>query len=407
MNIAIVTTWFERGAAYVSKQYEELLSSEHEVFIYARGGESYAINDPKWDADNVHWGKKYPMPNKATYIDEKDFVDWLLKLDIEVVLFNEQHWWQPILTCKKMGIKTGAYIDYYTENTIKLFSLYDFLICNTLKHFSAFSWHKQCYYVPWGTDIDLFKPSQEQLEENKTSLVFFHSAGMNPFRKGTDFVLEAFKIVKERFEHCKLVIHSQVDLKESFPHLANSIDELQKADRLELIERTVTAPGLYYRGDVYIYPSRLEGLGLTVAEALACGLPTITVDNAPMNEFIEKPSRVAKVKNLYCRGDAYYWPMCEVDIPDLALQMEFFACSVDDIAKFKRQSREYALTNLDWNKAAAAVNDAIIKSKVICTESAVEALANKQDNIKYPGITRFPKFYSYIYSISLFIKKNR
>lgn len=58
MNIGIVTTWFERGAAYVSRQFEQVLEKDgHNVFILARGGEKYAKGDPKWDLDNVHWGK--------------------------------------------------------------------------------------------------------------------------------------------------------------------------------------------------------------------------------------------------------------------------------------------------------------------------------------------------------------
>ena len=58
MNIGIITTWFERGAAYVSKQFEDIFSLNHNVFIYARGGEKYAKGDPKWNRPNVTWGKR-------------------------------------------------------------------------------------------------------------------------------------------------------------------------------------------------------------------------------------------------------------------------------------------------------------------------------------------------------------
>ena len=37
MHIGIVTTWFERGAAYVSRQYRDALAGQHTVFIFARG----------------------------------------------------------------------------------------------------------------------------------------------------------------------------------------------------------------------------------------------------------------------------------------------------------------------------------------------------------------------------------
>ena len=63
MRIGIVTTWFERGAAYVSKQYEKVLEDQgNDVFIYARSGEKYAIGDDNWDKDNVYWSKRYSFP---------------------------------------------------------------------------------------------------------------------------------------------------------------------------------------------------------------------------------------------------------------------------------------------------------------------------------------------------------
>ena len=58
MKIGIVTTWFERGAAYVSRQFKQILEKEHDVYIYARGGEEYAIGDPNWDGDFVWWGRR-------------------------------------------------------------------------------------------------------------------------------------------------------------------------------------------------------------------------------------------------------------------------------------------------------------------------------------------------------------
>ena len=71
---------------------------------------------------------------------------------------------------------------------------------------------------------------------------------------------------------------------------------------------TVAAPGLYHLGDIYVYPSILDGLGLTVAEALSCGLPCIVPDNAPMNEFIQSGinGRIADVEYLYARSDGYF-----------------------------------------------------------------------------------------------------
>ena len=112
-----------------------------------------------------------------------------------------------------MGIKCGAYIDYYTEQTIPFFNAYDFLICNTLRHQSVFKDHKQSYYVPWGTDTEIFYPRQTDLVENET-VTFFHSSGSDPFRKGSDLLIKSFS--RSQGENASLVIHSQRDLKKIF-----------------------------------------------------------------------------------------------------------------------------------------------------------------------------------------------
>lgn len=45
MNVGIVTTWFERGAAYVSRQYLEALRSDsnNSVYIYMREVENHML----------------------------------------------------------------------------------------------------------------------------------------------------------------------------------------------------------------------------------------------------------------------------------------------------------------------------------------------------------------------------
>lgn len=45
MNIGIVTTWFERGAAYVSRQYLEAFRSDsnNSVYIYMREVENHML----------------------------------------------------------------------------------------------------------------------------------------------------------------------------------------------------------------------------------------------------------------------------------------------------------------------------------------------------------------------------
>ena len=99
-KIGIVTTWFERGAAYVSKQFKEVWEEENEIYIYARGGEDVALNDPKWQAKNIAYGQRYSYTN-LDLINLNHFKKWIESNDLDIVFFNEQHIWDPILLCKK------------------------------------------------------------------------------------------------------------------------------------------------------------------------------------------------------------------------------------------------------------------------------------------------------------------
>ena len=321
MKIGIVTTWFERGASYVSKQFEDVLSKEHEVFIYARSGEKYAVNDPKWSKPNVTWGKKRTATFATTLIDKIDFIKWIEKNQIDMVLFNEQQWWYPILWCNELKIPTICYVDYYTVSTIPLFSAYSALICNTKRHYSVFDWHPKSFYIPWGTDCHIYKPKYKELKlTNKNLVTFFHSCGMDPYRKGTDLLLQAAEKVTEDY---KLIIHTQIELKSYFnDDIDKIIEKLTKKGVLEIINKTVSAPGLFHLGDVYVYPSRLEGIGLTIAESQACGLVPLVTDNGPMNEFVHKDyGYLINVSKYYAREDGYYWPECTPDIISMTNNM--------------------------------------------------------------------------------------
>ena len=347
MNIGIITTWFERGAAYVSKQFESILSSNHNVFIYARGGEIYAKGDPKWDKPNVTWGKRNILYT-PTQINIKHFKQWIEINSLDMVLFNEQLEWTPIIECSKMNVITGAYIDYYKKDNISLFSIYDFLICNTKRHHSVFDWHPQAFYLPWGTDINLF--TLKEKPNNKDKITFFHSCGMNPLRKGTDIVLEAFDKINRN--ESNLIIHTQVSILAFFPDKKKLIDKFINEGSLEIIEKSVHAPGLYYLGDVYVYPTRLEGIGLTIAEAISSGLPTIVTNQQPMNEFVHPPEagQLIDVIKEEKRGDNYYWSQSIASLYSLVNHMDYYIKNKNSIKYFKKKARNYALQNLDRGK---------------------------------------------------------
>ncbi len=401
MNIGIVTTWFERGAAYVSKQYIGILEKENNVFIYARSGEEFGNTDKNWSLDNVTWDHKWSLPIE-TFIYKKNFISWITKNKIEIVLFNEQRWLPPIIWCNELGVKTGAYIDYYTETTIQLFNIYDFLICNTMRHYDVFKWHPQCFYIPWGTDIDLFKPSNKKVE-NERELVFFHSSGMNAIRKGTDILIKAFYKLKSE---AKLLIHTQKELKFKENDINEMMIDLIADGRLNIIKKNVHAPGLYYLGDVYVYPTRLEGIGLTIAEAISSGLPIIVPDYPPMNEFVNaKNGQLIRIDKVFARSDGYYWPQCMVDEEDLKLKMKFYIDNIKFIENFKKNSRNYAEDKLNWNINANKLNSIFKtiekRNPKGYDEEKIQILKHSTSSYRsfIIYITKYPRFFNSIINI--------
>ncbi|MEZ8402370.1 glycosyltransferase [Vibrio splendidus] len=351
MNIGFVTVWGNRGASVVTESIISAISGNNKTYVYSRGGEASIRHQ---SSENVYIGKESSLPI-TTYIDKHDFLSWIKGNNIELVIFNEQHWFEPVIWLKDEGIKCVTYIDYYTEETIPLFGLFDGLICNTKRHFDVFKEYK-AVYVPWG--VDLNKYNEKQRKPSKNVVRFFHSCGMNPHRKGTDLLLLAASKIDSNF---KLIIHTQRNLEEFYKNdssILECISSLKLQAKLEVIEKTVPAPGLYHLGDVYVYPCRLDGLGLTVPEAIASCLPTIVPDYAPMTDFTSLACKTVGIERVFSRKDGYYWPQHEVKIDCLVAAMNSFLLSSKLIDK-QRAARAHAVNHLDWKKNSSILNEFI------------------------------------------------
>lgn len=355
MNIGIVTTWFERGAAYVSKMYMEALSATgNDVYIYARGGEKYEKESKEWNKEYVTWG----LNLRETNINFNHFEKWIKKNSLDVIFFNEQREFSIVAKIKKKypQIKFGAYIDYYTEEMLGYYDIYDFIICNTKRHYEAFENNEvEKHYVKWGTDVDVYNTNNNGKHEK---IVFFHSMGMSN-RKGTELLVKAF-IKGKLYENSELLIHAQKSLKNTF---GIETEDLEKYN-IKIIEETVGAPGLYYMGDVYVYPTKLEGLGLTLYEAMSSGLPVITTDFPPMNEIInDKNGRLVKVEKLHSRTDGYYWSLAICNEDSLIEQMKYYIDNKEKIEELKKEARKYAVENLNFKDRYKDINEIFQNAK--------------------------------------------
>lgn len=359
MNIGIVTTWFPSGGGYVARSYREVLEKDAGVFIYARAGNVMRGN-AIWDDSRVTWA---PWHYATTGIWKKHFVKWIRENRIEVVFFNEQRYWMPLVWAKQVGAYIGAYVDYYTQETVPAFALYDFLICNTRRHYSVFNWHQHCFYVPWGTDINKFSPMPKKADRPLTFLISSGWDGAysadNEYmdRRGTRLAMRAFRGV---VGDCRLMVFSQVPLSQCSPEWQKHVKE----DPRIIFKYGTFEPFPFQEGDVYVYPSRLDGIGLSLPEAVSCGLPAIVTDSAPMNEFVEHnvTGTLVPVHRYVCRPDAYYWPESICDVGAMTDIMQLYVDRVINIDQYKQEARSFAIRKLNWNMNANELFQLIYKA---------------------------------------------
>lgn len=315
MKIGIVTTWADCGAGHVSLAYAKALSaSGFEVEIYSRG---QYLRQQRW---GVSASRPWPLhldrsTAGLTRVDSTQFAHWLRQARPDWLIFNEQRSWAPVLQAKAAGVACAAYVDYYRADSVELFQLYDLLFCHTLRHHSVFAHDPRACYIPWGVDTEFYSPGVRQgLSDHVFEpLVIVHSAGMGgpSDRKGTDLALQAFARVAGE---ARLLLHTQLP-RPQWP--SNWISAVRADPRIEVIEDPMDPVAFYQLGDLYLYPSRLEGIGLTLPEALACGLAAITTDAPPMSEFVQDGlnGSLVSVQAFRGRSDGYYWPENWVD-PD-------------------------------------------------------------------------------------------
>ena len=112
---------------------------------------------------------------------------------------------------------------------------------------------------------------------------FVFPGGFLGHRKPAEPVIEAFS--RHDGDHLRLLVKAQVER----TRLERILPLVEADERIEL--RLADEPwdehlAAIAANDVSISPSRWEGLGLPLYEAVAFGMPTIANDDPPMNEVI-------------------------------------------------------------------------------------------------------------------------
>jgi glycosyltransferase involved in cell wall biosynthesis len=113
---------------------------------------------------------------------------------------------------------------------------------------------------------------------------FILYTGTLELRKGSDVLLQAFARLTIRFPNLRLVL-TGFDQWPATPYYSQA-RELGMADKIKHLGfvNRLDMPAVFNLARAFIFPSRLEGFGMPVLEAMACGTPVISSNAASLPE---------------------------------------------------------------------------------------------------------------------------
>jgi glycosyltransferase involved in cell wall biosynthesis len=126
------------------------------------------------------------------------------------------------------------------------------------------------HVASYGVDHSIFNAPDPQLRPARFHAIY---AGLLTQRKGVSYLLRAWKKFRRPGTQLTLVGNFVTD-EEPFRPFSDLFRHVPHLTRPALAQQ-------YRESDVFVFPTLLEGMGLVVLEAMACGLPVIVTANGP------------------------------------------------------------------------------------------------------------------------------
>lgn len=124
---------------------------------------------------------------------------------------------------------------------------------------------------------------------------FLYVGNLEP-RKNLERLIEAFARMPGK-EHDLVIVGNRWYRGAAAEQKAHSLGLNGRVKFLGYVPRA-DLPGLFSGATAFVYPSLLEGFGLPVVEAMACGTPVITSNNSSMKEVAGKAALLVDPRNV-------------------------------------------------------------------------------------------------------------
>jgi glycosyltransferase involved in cell wall biosynthesis len=212
---------------------------------------------------------------------------------------------------------------------------------------------KPIFVVPHGIDPKIFNYTP-RIKGDKFKFLYI---GECSDRKGIFHTLEAFINLFKNNNNVELHIKSNSDML-----FYNSQDVKNIIEKHNNIFWHISDDGhdkvmdLYRNCHAYVYPSRGDSFGMTLLEAIACGLPTISTSEPGATELIRGKYYNVSTKSIPVKNHPWFlgnWG--EPNLKDLIKHMKHIYDNYDLIVKsgVLKENSDYIIKNYSWEKIAS------------------------------------------------------
>lgn len=165
---------------------------------------------------------------------------------------------------------------------------------------------KRIEVIPNGVDLNRFRPVASPEEQRALR----EQLGLDPVgelivfvgsliqRKGVDVLVEAWRTIAQKRPRAYLVLvgPSKKDLRQDMyssefqAKIEAAIANSGAADQVIFTGRVENVEAYYQAADLFVFPSRREGMGNAVLEAFGCGLPTVLTPFVGLPDEFGRPN---------------------------------------------------------------------------------------------------------------------
>ncbi len=193
--------------------------------------------------------------------------------------------------------------------------------------------HEKVDYLPLGVDVEKFSPPKARSRSDSIKLL---SVARLTDHKGLEYLLEAVHILSERGVRIALRVVGDGPLRSVLETMTR---EMSIGDLVTITTHVDHSrmKEVYGSADIFVLPSVVEVFGVSVLEAMACGMPVIVTNIGGLSDLpqAEENGFIVEPRDPHALAEA---------IEKLK--------DDDMIERMGRRSREIALERFDWAKLA-------------------------------------------------------